>query len=71
MPRVTGDDIQCKLEETNGFLAIRYRMEHPGKERDWRTYEHEISTGIKTAMKDLDPLIQETACYGSGYVQTT
>ena len=59
MPRVTGDDIQYKLEEINSFLSIRYRMEHPKKERDWRTYEQEFSTRIKTAMKDLDPLIQE------------
>ena len=32
MPRVTGDDIQYKLEEINSFLAIRYRMDHPKKE---------------------------------------
>ena len=59
MPRVTGDDIQYKLEEINSFIAIRYRMEHPRKERDWRTYEEEFSKRIKLAMKDLDPLIQE------------
>ena len=59
MPRVAGDDIQYKLEEINSFLAIRYRMDHPKRERDWRTYEQEFSTRIKTAMKDLDPLIQE------------
>jgi hypothetical protein len=34
-------------------------MEHPRKERDWRTNEQEFSTKIKTAMKDLDPLKQE------------
>ncbi|MFG1519494.1 MAG: hypothetical protein AAE977_03315 [Thermoplasmataceae archaeon] len=39
---------------------IRYRLDHPGKERNWKTYEHEFSIGIKTAMKDLDILIQET-----------
>ena len=60
MPRIMSDDIQYKLEEINSFLAIRYRMDHPKKERDWRTYEQEFSTRIKTAMKDLDPLIQET-----------
>ena len=54
MPRVAGDDIQYKLEEINSFLAIRYRMDHPKKERDWRTYEQEFSTRIKTAMNDLD-----------------
>ena len=47
------------LEEINSFLAIRYRMDHPKKERDWRTYEEEFSKRIKLAMKDLDPLIQE------------
>ena len=57
MPRVTGNDIQYKLEEINSFIAIRYRMEHPRKERDWRTYEEEFSKRIKLAMKDLDPLI--------------
>lgn len=59
MPRVAGDDIQYKLEEINSFLSIRYRMDHPKRERDWRTYEQEFSTRIKTAMKDIDPLIQE------------
>ena len=59
MGKITNDDIQYKLEEINSFLAIRYRMEHPKKERNWRTYEQEFSTSIKSAMKDLDPLIQE------------
>ena len=34
MPRVDGDDIQYKLEEINSFLAIRYKMDHPKKERN-------------------------------------
>ena len=53
MGKITGDDIQYKLEEINSFLEIRYRMDHPKKERDWRTYEQEFSTRIKTAMKDV------------------
>ena len=59
MPRVTGDDIQYKLEEINSTIGKKYRLEHPRKERDWHSYEKEFSTRIKLAMKDLDPLIYE------------
>ena len=59
MPRIVSDDIRYKLDEINGLLGKKYALEHPRKERDWRTYEHEFSTRIKLAMKDLDPLIQE------------
>ena len=55
MARVTGDDIQYKLEEINDIIGRKYRLEHPGKERDWKTYEQEFSQRIKTAMRDLDP----------------
>ncbi len=59
MTRVTGDDIQYKLDEINDVMGKKYRLEHPGKKRDWRTYEQEFSLRIKTAMKDLEPLIEE------------
>ncbi len=59
MGRVTGDDIRYKLEEINDILGKKYVQEHPKKERDWRLYEPEFSHRIKTAMKDLDPLIEE------------
>ncbi len=59
MARVTGDDIQYKLQEINDILGKKYRLEHPGKKRDWRTYEQEFSLRIKTAMRDLEPLIEE------------
>ncbi|MCL4333656.1 MAG: ISNCY family transposase, partial [Candidatus Thermoplasmatota archaeon] len=32
---------------------------HPMKERDWRTYEQQFSHRIKTAIKELDPLVKE------------
>ena len=57
--RVTWDDIQYKLEEINDILGKKYRLEHPEKKRDWRTYEQGFSLRIKTAMKDLEPLIEE------------
>ena len=51
MPLIRSDDIRYKLEETNDILGKKYRLGHPGKERDWRTYEHEFSHRIKTAMR--------------------
>ncbi len=59
MGRITSDDIQYKLEEINSILGKKYALEHPRKERDWRTYEQEFAERIKTAMRELDPLIHE------------
>ncbi len=59
MSRIMVENIRYKLEEINSTIGKKYRLEHPGKERDWKTYEQEFSTRIKMAMKDLDPLIQE------------
>ena len=42
MGKVTGDDIHYKLEEINNILGKQYVLEHPVKERDWRTYEKEF-----------------------------
>jgi len=57
--RITHEDIRGKLHELDDILKKRYRIEHPGKERGWRTYEQEFSKRIRTAMNDLDPLIHE------------
>ena len=59
MGKIAGDDIQYKLEEINSILGKKYALEHPKKERDWRTYEQEFAQRIKMAMKDLDPLVNE------------
>jgi len=55
MPKVFDDDIKLKLEEIHGFIAKKYKLEHPKNKRDWRTYEEQFSHRIKTAMKELDP----------------
>ena len=61
MPRVSADDIRDKLQEIHDILGKKYALEHPKKERDWRTYEQQVSMRIKTAMRELDPLIEEAA----------
>jgi hypothetical protein len=59
MGKVTGDDIYYKLVEINNILGKQYVMEHPVKERDWRNYEKEFSERIRTAMMELEPLVNE------------
>ena len=59
MGLIRSDDIQYKLEEINSILGKRYRLKHPERERDWRTYEQEFSGRIKMAMNDLDPLVNQ------------
>ena len=59
MSRIMTEDIHYKLEEINNLLGKQYALEHPKEERDWRTYEQEFAQRIKTAMRDLDPLVNE------------
>jgi hypothetical protein len=59
MSRVFDEDIKFKLEEIDRIMAKKYKLEHPMKERDWRTYEQQFSHRIKTAMRELDPLVKE------------
>ena len=51
MGKITSDNIQYKLEEINSFLAIRYRMKHPGKERDWGHMSRNSPPGSNVYLK--------------------
>ncbi|MEM3191897.1 MAG: hypothetical protein QW478_11665 [Candidatus Micrarchaeaceae archaeon] len=57
MPLIRSDDIKYKLEEINDIPKKKYKLEHPEKDRYWKTSKKEFSLRIKTAMKDLEPLI--------------
>ena len=59
MGKVTGDDIHYRLEEINSIIGKQYALEHPQEERDWKNYEKEFSDRIKTAMRELEPLVSE------------
>ena len=56
MPKVFDEDLKLKLEEIDRTIAKKYKLEHPMKGRDRRTYEQQFSHRIKTAMKELDLL---------------
>jgi len=36
-----------------------YKEGRPEKKRDWRTYEQQLANRIKTAVRELEPLIKE------------
>src|SRR3989344_9126828 len=42
-------------------IVKEYKEEHPEKKRDWRTYEQRVAERLKTAFKDLKPLVHEAA----------
>ncbi len=42
-------------------IVKEYKEEHPEKKRDWRTYEQRVAERLKTAFKELKPLVHEAA----------
>ena len=53
------DGIRYNLQQIDEIRRKKYRLDYPWKEREWGTYEQEFSQRIKTAMKDLEPLIDK------------
>lgn len=49
---------------TNALVILddiieEYKNESPDKKRDWRTYEQRLAERLKTAYRELRPLVQE------------
>lgn len=42
-------------------IVKEYKEEHPSKKRDWRTYEQRAAERLKTAFRELKPLVHEAA----------
>lgn len=40
-------------------IIEEYKKESPDQKRDWRTYEQRLAERLKTAYKELKPLVQE------------
>lgn len=53
--------IRERLKDLDDFLNEQYKEAHPEKKRDWRTYEEQYALRLKTAMRQLEPLVDE-AC---------
>jgi transposase len=42
-------------------IVKEYKEEHPAQKRDWRTYEQRVAERLKTAFRELKPLVHEAA----------
>jgi len=43
-------------------IIEQYKEKSPSKKRDWRTYEQRVSKRLRTAFKELKPLVHEAVC---------
>ncbi|MDO9580300.1 MAG: hypothetical protein Q7J06_07000 [Bacteroidales bacterium] len=41
------------------YIIEEYKQESPNQKRDWRTYEQRLAERLKTAYKELKPLVKE------------
>ena len=53
------NDVQERLKDIEEFLLDDYKRSKTEKKRDWRTYEQQLAFRIKTAVRRLEPLIEE------------
>lgn len=56
--RITNKELQETIKILDDIIE-EYKKERPKKKRDWRTYEQRLAHRIRTAMKELEPLIDE------------
>ena len=50
-------ELVAKLDD----IVKEYKEKHPKKKRDWRTYEQRVAERLRTAFKELKPLVHEAA----------
>ncbi len=55
---ITTKEVQ-KTAQTLDYILDEYKKQIPKKKRDWRTYEQRLTERIRTAIRELEPLIEE------------
>lgn len=56
--KVTTEEIR-KITAMLDEIIEEYKKNHPKKKRDWRTYEQQFAHRVKTAYRELRPLVRE------------
>ncbi len=56
---IRSKDMRERLKDIEGFLLEEYKKNKPLEKRDWRTYEQRLMHRIKSAIRNLEPLIEE------------
>ncbi len=54
------DDIRDRIKDIDDFLLKQYKDRKIEKKRDWRTYEQQLMKRIKGAIRNLEPLIDQS-----------
>lgn len=57
--KVTEKQLTNTLVMLDGIIE-EYKQESPDQKRDWRTYEQRLAERLKTAYKELKPLVKES-----------
>lgn len=54
------DDIRDRIKDIDNFLLKQYKDRKVENKRDWRTYEQQLIKRIKGAIRNLEPLIDQS-----------
>lgn len=54
------DDIRDRIKDIDDFLLKQYKDKKVENKRDWRTYEQQLMKRIKGAIRNLEPLINQS-----------
>lgn len=52
-------ELRKRLKFVEEFLMVEYKLTHPKKKRDWRTYEQQLMYKIKEAVRNIEPFVEE------------
>jgi len=53
------EELRKRLKFVEEYLMVEYKQTHPGKKRDWRTYEQQLTRKVKHAIRNIEPLVEE------------
>ena len=53
------EELRKRIRFVEEFLMTEYKLAHPKKKRDWRTYEQQLTYKVKTAIRSIEPLVDE------------
>ncbi len=56
--KITTKEVQSTVGMLNAIIE-EYKETTPKRKRDWRTYEQRLSLRLRTAIRELEPLIEE------------
>jgi transposase len=56
-------EIRDRLKDIEEFLLSKYKESKEERKRDWKTYEQQLTSRIKKAVWNLEPLIDEAASF--------